>query len=134
MCLTLNGDSEIKIADKDIVCYKVLIKRDNSVVSPYWAFEYKIGETYKIEKPLKITKRINYIRRCNVFEVYKGFHSFEQFQSAKAFLLDPQRQFRSGYCVYKCIIPKGTKTVYGYFGGRPSIASEAIKIIEEVKL
>ena len=132
MCLKLNSNSKIVVADKDIVCYKVLIKRDNSVVSPYWAFEYKIGETYKIEKPLEIKKRINYIRCCNVFEVYKGFHSFEQFQSAKAFLLDTQRQFRSGYCVYKCIIPKGTRMIFGDFNGRPSIASEAIKIIEEV--
>lgn len=131
MCLEVKKP-EIIVAQEDIICYKVLIKRDNSVVSPYWAFEYKIGETYKIEKPLEIKKRINYVRCCNEFEVRQGFHSFEQFQTAKAFLLYIQRPFRSGYCAYKCIIPKGTKMVYGYFSGRPSIASETIKIIEEI--
>lgn len=128
MCLTLNSDSEIKIAEKDIVCYKIL-RKDSEVyaTSPYFGFEYIVGATYKIDEKLKIF--CGYEHKF----VREGFHSFERFESAKAFLLYTQRrQFCPEYCIYKCIIPKGTKMVYGYFGGRSSIASEAIKIIEKI--
>ena len=133
MCLTLNSDSEIKIAEEDIVCYKIL-REDSEVyaTSPYFEFEYIVGATYKINKKLKIRFGDNYEGDDSKF-VEEGFHSFERCESAMAFL-NIRRQFLpAGCCVYKCIIPKGTRMIFGDFGNFSSIVSEAIIIIEEVQ-
>ena len=130
MCLTVDEKKfNAGIAQEDIVVYKVLIKGDNSAFSPYWAFEYKMGETYNIEKPLEIKKDIN----CNVYVVHEGFHSFLTLEDAK----DSVKLF-SGDCFervfrcFRCIIPKGSNIVYGKFGTKDAIVSEEIKIIGEV--
>lgn len=132
MCLTLNGDSKIVVAEEDIVCYKILSKASETyATSPYFGFEYIVGATYKINKKLKIRFGDNYEGDDSKF-VEEGFHSFERFESAMAFL-NIRRQFLPlGYYVYKCIIPKGTRMIFGEFSNFSSIVSEAIKIIEEI--
>ena len=126
MCLTLTSDSKIVVADKDIVCYKILRKDfELFATSPYFGFQYIVGVTYKIDGKLKIF--CGYEHKF----VREGFHSFERFQSAKAFLY-LRRKFLPGYCIYKCIIPKGTRMIFGDFSDFSSIASEAIKIIKSL--
>jgi len=133
MCLTLNSDSEIKIAEEDIVCYKIL-REDSEVyaTSPYFGFEYIVGATYKLDKKLKIHFG-DPKYEGDVKFVYEGFHSFERLESAKAFLIIRQGFLPAGCCVYKCIIPKGTRMIFGKFSNFSSIVSEAIKIIEKVQ-
>lgn len=127
MCLTLTENSEIKVAEEDIVCYKVLRKvSETYATSPYFGFEYIVGVTYKIDKKLEIF--CGYEHKF----VKEGFHSFERFQSAKAFLHLRRKLLPKGCCIYKCIIPKGTRLIFGDFNNFSSIVSEAIKIIEEV--
>lgn len=133
MCLILNRDSEIKIAEEDIICYKIL-REDSEVyaISPYFDFEYIVGATYKINKKLKIRFGDNKYEGDDSKFVDEGFHSFERLESAKAFLIIRQGFLPSGCCIYKCIIPKGTKMIFGDFSNFSSIVSEAIIIKEKV--
>lgn len=133
MCLTLNSDSEIKIAEEDIICYKILREDSEAyATSPYFGFEYIVGATYKLDKKLKIRSGdLEY--EGDVKFADEGFHSFERFESAKAFLIIRQGFLPTGCCVYKCIIPKGTRMICGKFGDFSSIVSEAIIIIEKVQ-
>lgn len=127
MCLTLNSDSEIKIAEEDIVCYKVLEKHDGFVASLYRGFVYEIGKEYKT--------RIGPRPQEFYCEINEGFHSFLYKEDAKNEKIDFLQ-----YCkikdwflgCYRCVIPKGSKIVYGTYGAKDAVVSEAIKIIEEV--
>lgn len=131
MCLTLNSDSEIKIAEKDIICYKIL-REDSEVyaISPYFDFEYIVGATYKINKKLKIRFGDNYEGDDSKF-VEEGFHSFERLQSAMDFLYS-RRKFFSRCRVYECVIPKGATVIYGRFCEFSAIVSDVIKVVKKV--
>ena len=128
MCLILKDDSKIVIADKDIVCYKVLrVFSKGGIESPFQEFRYEIGETYHTDKRLKkIRDHAN-----GVYVIKKGFHSFPHHIDAVSFNKE-SLLYTLNSKVYKCIIPKGTRMIFGDFVGMPSIASEAIKIIERV--
>ena len=43
MCLTLTEKSGIKVAKEDIICYKVMNKLNNILLSPYQNMQYKCG-------------------------------------------------------------------------------------------
>lgn len=127
MCLIVDKEKfKIETAQEDIVCYKVLAKHLKFVESPYQGFVYDIGKEYKT----KIKPHFNCIS-CTIKE---GFHSFLKEEYAwreKMWLED----FCIGYwnlCCFKCIIPKGSSIVYGSYGAKDVVVSEAIKIIEEV--
>lgn len=122
MCLIV-GKEEFKIetAQEDIVCYKVLEKYSGYIISPYCKFLYEIGKEYKtIIEP-------RFIGFC--YEIYKGFHSFLTLEDARD-------EMESLLCVafrcFRCVIPKGSKIVYGIYEAKDVIVSEEIKIIEEV--
>ena len=124
MCLTVDKEKfKIDIAQEDIVVYKVLIKEDKSVISPYKDFVYEIGKEYKTRMKTRFCR--------DYCEINEGFHSFLTLEDSL-----PERKFFSqgniSACCYKCIIPKGTKVVYGEFGIYNAIVSEAIKIVEEL--
>lgn len=128
MCLRLNDYSKIVVAENDIVCYKILrVFSKDGIKSPFQDFQYKIGETYHTDKRLrKIRDSAN-----GVYVIKKGFHSFPHHIDAVSFNKESLLCSLNSK-VYKCIIPKGTRMIFGAFGGRTSIASEAIKIIGEV--
>lgn len=132
MCLTLNSDSEMVVATKDIVCYKVL-RRDSKpyAISPYFGFEYIVGATYKLDKKPKIRFRNKKYEGDGPNFVDEGFHSFERLQSAADFLCS-RRAVLPKCTIYKCIIPKGATMIYGRFGEFSAIVSDTIKVVKEV--
>lgn len=123
MCLICNNDSKIVVADKDIVCYKVLrVTSRKRITSLFQQFRYKVGKTYKTGTILKK------IHEDGEDVVKKGFHSFPYLRDAIK-LKDMNSLRVSNYKVYKCVIPKGTKIIYGKYFIWPSIVSEAIKVV-----
>lgn len=131
MCLTVDRkEFKIEIAQKDIVCYKVLAKYPELIKSPYREFVYEIGKEYKT--------RMKHFYNRTFCKITEGFHSFLNEKDAKIEKVYIQggdfrdKKFVWNLCCYKCIIPKGTNVVYGKYGAKDAVVSEAIKVIEEV--
>ena len=125
MCLFINH-LEPKIADKDIVCYKLVerTKIKGIYKSKYQEFEYVIRQLYTNYFDIKYIDML-IKRRYSRFAIEEGmFHSYVNYLSAITVL--PNR------VALKCIIPKGAYYFEGYFGNYPSYASSQIKILEEI--
>ena len=113
MCLRIAKDQEVKIAQEDIVCYKVLKSRDNGLYSPYQQTLYKLGETMSatIGRPEMMKILSIFGVDSNEFKgIEEGLHSYADKESAE--------QFRTGLigmtlCV--AIIPKGAEYYEGTF-------------------
>ena len=128
MCLILQY-LKPKIADKDIVCYKIVKKSKVKGVykSGVQRFEYTIRQLYTNNIDIKY---INiYIKKYyNIFTIGVGmFHSYTNYLSPK---LIPS----SDYITLKCIIPKGSYYFEGYSNNLLLYASSQIKILEEIKI
>ena len=126
MCLFINH-LEPKIADKDIICYKLVKRTEIKGVykSNIQRFEYIIRQLYTNYFDIKYVDML-IKRRYNLFAIENGmFHSYA---SNVYFILKPLQ-----YCtLLKCIIPKGAYYFKGYYGNYPSYASSQIKILEEI--
>jgi len=107
MCFLADND-KIKIATKDIVCYKVVSKE---LTSSVYKYKYTIGE----ENPM-VTIVVGYSKI-----VRKGYHSYSSLKEAK-------NNKYSDFCILKCIIPKGTK--YMRSMEYKEYVSETIKAVE----
>ena len=128
MCLLIN-QLEPKIADKDIVCYK-LVKRTKIkgiYKSSFQGFEYVIRQLYtnniKIEFSHKLIQHWP-ISNKSVIEVGM-FHSYVHPIPIK---LEPHM------VQLKCIIPKGAYYFEGHSDLIPCYTSSQIKILEEIKI
>lgn len=131
MCLIVDKEEfKIEMAQEDIVVYKVLKKYDKDVVSPYQEFVYEIGKKYKTRMKPRLYSHYNY---C---EISEGFHSFLNEKDAKDEKLDIQygniRNKDLDLCCFRCVIPKGSKIVYGKYGAKDAIVSDTIKVVGEV--
>ena len=113
MCLIMKGD--LKIAEKDIVCYKIVLELESNS-DKMWRAYYMSGIiSYPYNKMLTAEKIIDHQRsgeqvtRLKVVEgqyIYEGFHAFT---IKKEHILDP-------YVMKKiCIIPKGAQYCEGGF-------------------
>ena len=128
MCLVIN-QLKPKIADKDIVCYK-LVKRTiikGIYKSSFQKFEYVIRQLYTNNLDIKFANKIikHSFYKC-FYMIEKGmFHSYASKSSP---ILSPL----PWYALLKCIIPKGAYYFEGYFEDLPSYASSQIKILEEI--
>lgn len=122
MCLIPKESA--KIADKDIVVYKVLLKYTNGTYrSPYKDAQYEIGKLY--------TANIQYYERLlyQVDEhpiiklaIGEGLHAYTSMGTAflQAFLING--------IVFEAIIPKGATYVLGTDN---DIVSTQLKLIEQ---
>ena len=128
MCL-VTTQLEPKIADKDIVCYK-LVKRTKIkgiYKSSFQGFEYIIRQLYTNNLDIKFANKNikRYIYTC-FYKIEEGmFHSYTS-------RLYPKLNFSHYYATLKCVIPKGAYYFEGYFDESPSYASSQIKILEEI--
>ena len=128
MCLIIK-QLEPKIADKDIICYK-LVKRTKTkgiYESIFRGFEYIIRQLYISNIDIRFVSKIikPYIYSC--FYIIEGgmFHSYVD----RFWVISNTSPY---YTALKCIIPKGAYYFIGSFDYKPSYASSQIKILEEI--
>ena len=130
MCLTLTKNSEIKVAQENITCYKVMEKWNNTLISPYQSMRYKCGIMRVLETPITL--------KHGMFGVYieEGFHSCCNEQEAERLKSALQTHVNAQYVVVKCLIPARTRYAVGFFSwlgdSFDSICSERIIAVEEV--
>ena len=127
MCLIVNNPIP-KIADKDIVCYKLVrrTKIKGIYKSYFQGFEYIIRQLYISNINSKFIDKIIYYRTFLGYSVEEGmFHSF--INSYPGTLSSPLYS-----ALLKCIIPKGAYYYEGKFNDFLSYASSQIKILEEI--
>ena len=137
MCLKLLKASEPKIADHDIICYKVLLLH----IKSFGTF-YETPYANCVVNDDVIKGKLNFkpwpeIRiTCPMKEVSQGFiHTY-------AFLDDAEyarmwlEESTYHYDIFKCIIPKGVRFYEGEcFAGpdpTPGFASLELKFIEKI--
>ena len=129
MCL-VTAQLEPKIADKDIICYK-LVKRTKIkgiYKSSFQGFEYIIRQLYTNNLDIRFANKSikRYFYKC-FYKIEEGmFHSYASY--LYPVILSP---LPCG-ALLKCIIPKGAYYFEGYFYDLPSYASSQIKILEEI--
>lgn len=116
MCLITKWKKP-KVAEQDIVCYKVvLLTNDPNKFRAYWQddFIFEIGKTHKHHFWNLVCKTKADI--SDLYEIYGGmFHSFQK---------RPTSRFNP---VLEYIIPKGTKY---YEGLHDEYCSRTIKIVK----
>lgn len=135
MCLVIDDNFhkrgyQIKKAEKDIECFKILIKYPWSICLETPCMCTPIEDAY-------ITDNIPFYGDSNVFRrwlrrifhtdaISKGYiHTYTDREVVKNWI------GRDTACVYRCIIPKGT---YYYVGKDEDYASECILFREELTI
>ena len=144
MCLTLTEKSEIKVAEEDIICYKVVRRLCSGVYrSEYYGYLYETGILDKSAfGDITITTRpcITTYRSINFnyqditgYEqvVERGFHSFTCKEDAYKYA-ERYRYSAVSYVVVKCIIPKGANYIEGIYGEYPNYVSNKIICLGEI--
>ena len=126
MCLT-TFQLEPKIADEDIVCYKVLHNYKEKLYAYHHNFEYELNKLYMSD----ICKEIVYSSPAGTkAEINQALHSYKLLQSARVIysICDVK-------CVIaKCIIPKGAQFFVGRHDEFEGYASNQIIIKEVMEL
>ena len=128
MCL-ITANPIPKIADEDIVCYK-LVKRTKVkgiYKSSFQGFQYVIRQLYTNNIKIEFSHKLIKDKVLFGYSIEEGvFHSY-------ASCLYPVTLSPLPWCaLLKCIIPKGAYYFEGYFDESPSYASSQIKILEEI--
>lgn len=111
MCFIIGGK---KKADKEIVCYKILIEDKEGILrSPYYLKIWKLKEeqTEKLtEEKVKISEK-QIEKRTST-----GFYTFVSRKIARTTALYVFKSKTKGnFKIFKCIIPKGSKYYVGSF-------------------
>ena len=115
-----------KIADNDIICYKIVEKTKIKGVykSKFQRFEYIIRQLYTNNINVKFVYKLTY-STFSGYAIGEGmFHSYAGYPIILSPLLN--------CALLKCIIPKGAYYFKGYSGNYSSYASSQIKIVEEI--
>lgn len=134
MCLELKWWSRIRVAKKDIVCYKVVT---SEYKTPYYDYTMKPkpGYEYMADFNLGVIK-VEFDSYGNRTVGDGVFHTLKDMDAAKEYLwvvkfekVDDEAK------ILKCIIPKGSMYVKGTTDWRKHVSygSKYLKIIEEIK-
>ena len=129
MCLKVIGDNKIKVAEEDILVYKVVWKNsDHSFKTLYYKAEAKLGNRYESE--LNFIKP-SMVKPYNYGYVYEGLHSFLYPEDAfdelvEAVEHDLSSDIEDVIAIVECTVPKGAKYYRGIFGDAPCIASDTL--------
>lgn len=125
MCL-IPKDSA-KIAEEDIVVYKLLSKDLNGTYYSPWRYApYKIGKLYTANiryHERLLDKGYEYLIKTTIIE--EGLHAYVDYSTA---ILTSMMVPISGLFIVKAIIPRGSMYV---LGTRNEIVSTQLKLIEE---
>ncbi len=123
MCFHNSFKTTVQIAEKDIVCWKILKqsgRRDGIFYSIFQSFEWKRNVLYRT---ILTTSKVAYhsiddlyIPNC----IEKGFHAYRNRELARG-LTDFRLEG-----VHKCIIPKGSR----YFQNKEEIVSNQMILIK----
>ena len=127
MCLLLEH-LEPKIADKDIVCYKIVEKTKIKGIykSCVQEFEYIIEKLYTNNISIEFSNRvIKHFKCVDIPYIEENmFHSYINRPNSI--------QLSHNEVLLKCIIPKEAYYYIGVCGSSLSYASSQIKILEEI--
>ena len=126
MCL-IASHIKPKVAEEDIVCYKILQVYSDKICSPYMEYKWKLG------KVRRAWGWWNIPRNPDIEGIQKGcFHSFETLDDA----VSEARVARGNLYVYECVIPKGTKYWAGTYSRMriPSYASRKLKVVKKIEI
>lgn len=124
MCLIPNDSA--RIAQKDIIVYKILLKSSEGFyLSPYRDEPYYMGElkTANIRYRLRTREGLHFPVRKWIIE--EGLHAFIDYSTAS---LTAVMTPISGLSIVKGVIPKGAMYVLGTGN---EIVSTQLKLIEE---
>ena len=137
MCLII-PELNRKVADKDIVCYKILHKPKGykTLHAIFQGTMFNIGKRYKTPDdgyPVYETGCCAF-KYGNKFYIEKGcFHSFKTIQGARGYLKKADF-YKPEYPIVKCLIPTGSEYFCGKFDDYyQSYASREIELVEVVK-
>ena len=112
MCFVTYG-SKIRLARKNIECYKIVKKEKIFVFSQYQDFKYEYNKTYSGKSKLRLFLRW-------IFDIYvsdEAYHSYNR-------VCYPVNPFE----VVKCVIPKGSLYLINEDG--TEYVSTSIKILK----
>lgn len=116
MCLLTNNLHKY-IAEKDIVCYKIVYLQGKKIISFWFDFPYELNKKYttQVLQPI-FTKKGNIL-------IEKGFHSYRNLYTAKG---DVWFSLMESLVIVKCIVPKGSE----YYINNKEMVSNQIIIVE----
>ena len=141
MCLVITKFNKLKVAQKDIKCYKILFKssvRPGLFYAPYQLFNYELGVTYFTNISVSYncnTFGLSFFRYIfyNLFDkfldvkgVNQGFHSYLNLKNAIKEKNEDLNHEELVIC--ECIIPKGSKYYKGTYMHYNGYVSDSIKI------
>ena len=116
MCLLTNNLHKY-IAEKDIVCYKIVYLQGKEIISFWYDFIYELNRKYTTQVLQPIPAPYDNIR------IEKGFHSYRNLDTAKG---DIWLSLMESLTIVKCIVPKGSE----YYINNKEMVSNQIIIVE----
>lgn len=132
MCLIVNKENcKAKVAEKDIICYKLMYgycndNKEIRIITPYQLKELPFNEPIVAEG--RATKHPDE-DDANQKLIGQGvIHSYSALDGA----VDDMIGFGDGNIIFKAIIPKGTKYYEGDFDGTPAYGSKKLIITDVI--
>lgn len=94
----------LSVAQEDIPVYKILLKKNDELLSPYYEASYKVGKDYKVDFTFAdhATSHIGYNRVYDHLVIHKGLHSYATIDAAVEDVVYDNE------VVCEFIIPKGS--------------------------